>query len=565
MFRARLTRLVRCTVSTLGGLSFRNKCMSRPGCSFMLRPSYSSNPLRCYFYINSVNQTDAFATQTPNSAGRMEEATLSEVILAMNSVPEVLETYKNFQDTAPMVQRNRVTVLYHITNIIQKDELQKVSLNADKSPEGERSLFLDLIGQISKHISESSGRDLASIVWCLGRIGSSPGKQHALVNICVKEILSRDITAFDTGAINQILTGLAALNIKKSKVWTKMQNGIITGEIQISDFNNQELIGSLGAFAKTGHGSPELFELYREEIYLRGIPSFSGAELSQLVFSFAKRGIEADKLFSHIEQEILRKGLDSFCDMKIFLVLWAFANSKSARTYNKLFNQINKEIVSHGVEGFKNSDLSNIVWCFSKVGVYNAKVYDIIKDEILVRGLDTFHRYLLQLLWSFAMAKKEGYSDFNEKAAKEFLSIVTASKSVEKKLLCEYAWCFGRLGITDEKVYQAIEMEFLGRNITHLKYMHIKKLLSGFSHVKKGSREFWEFLENATLQLNFSTLKAAEISSILLPFAEMEYKSPQLYDVVEKEIVQRGESHFTPFELKRIKTAMLRVGRDPKH
>ena len=524
----------------------------------LLPKSTSSGPTLTRYFCNS-----ALFNQTSQASVRSEEATLNEVILAMKTVPELLETYKNFQDTALMVQRNRVTVIHCITNIIQKNKEQRVSLNTDinKGPDGNNGLFIDLLNQTLEHISESSGRDLASMMWSLGKIRESSSiKKHALIKACEREILSRDVTAFDFGAINQILTGLSALNMKKSEFWTKMQSSLVSGEIQISDCDNQALVGSVWAFMKTGNGSPEFFHLCQEEIYLRGLSEFKGSELSQLVFSFAKKGIQADKLYSHIEEEILRLGLNNFCDMKIFLVLWAFANCKSNRTFKPLFSQIDGELVAHGVTGFTNSDLSNIVWCFSKVGVFSAKVYDVVKEEILHRGIDTFRTYLLQLAWSFAMARKK-YSDFNEKVTLEFLSL--DPRKVDKKVLCDYAWCFGRLGITNDKAYQMIEMEILRRN-PYLNHIQVNKFLTGFAHAKKGSKEFFEFLEVAMLKLNVSTLKAADVCNLLWPFAEMGYKVPQLYDVVEKEILHRGKSHFTLYELRKMTKSYEAFGQGSK-
>lgn len=99
--------------------------------------------------------------------------------------------------------------------------------------------------------------------------------------------------------------------------------------------------------------------MYCEKIYLRGMFKFKGPEVSKLVFSFAKKGIQADNLYSYIEEEILQQGLKHFCGMKIFLVLWAFANCKSNRSFKPLFSEIDGEIVAHGIKRFSNSDLSN--------------------------------------------------------------------------------------------------------------------------------------------------------------------------------------------------------------
>ena len=83
-------------------------------------------------------------------------------------------------------------------------------------------------------------------------------------------------------------------------------------------------------------------------------------------------------------------------------------------------------------------------------------------------------------------------------------------RRVDKKVLCDYAWCFGRLGMTSDEVYQTIEMEFLQRK-QYLNHIQVNKLLSGFALANKGSSEFLQFLEAAFLKLNVSSLKAIDI------------------------------------------------------
>ena len=84
------------------------------------------------------------------------------------------------------------------------------------------------------------------------------------------------------------------------------------------------------------------------------------------------------------------------------------------------------------------------------------------------------------------------------------------SRRVDKKVLCDYAWCFGRLGMTSDEVYQTIEMEFLQRK-QYLNHIQVNKLLSGFALANKASSEFLQFLEAAFLKLNGSSLKAIDI------------------------------------------------------
>lgn len=106
------------------------------------------------------------------------------------------------------------------------------------------------------------------------------------------------------------------------------------------------------------------------------------------------------------------------------------------------------------------------------------------------------------------------------------------------------AWSFGKLGITNENIYRKIEKEVLSRDPSALKYLDIQRLLTGFTHAKEGSRELFEYLEDAILKLNVFSLKAAELCNVLWPFAEMGYKTRHLFDIVDQEILRRGKLPF---------------------
>ena len=564
MYRASLTRFSRSAL-ILREQSFHKMCMPQLSCSYIniLQPVVSSTRIpRRYFCNSLVCQSDTFSIQSSLDAGNIQEKKLRD-ILAMDDALELLKAYKNYKDTDDMAHNNRITALRCIADIIQKDGPQRFSLKEDinRVSPGENGLFVELLDHILEHISESSSNGLASVIWSLGKIGSLVfgAEIHALVQACEQEILSRDITTFNAKAINQILAGLASFHLKRSKFFDEVQSAILAEKIKISDFENQGLVGSLWSFSQTGNGSCDLFELYLDEVYVRGMSSFKPFELFQLVFAFANKGIKADqKLFSHAEQEIVQMEIDSFSNMDIFLVLKSFANRKSDKSHEPVFMHMDREFAKHGVKKLSAFLLSNILWCFTKEGMYHAKVYDIVAEEILNRDLSAFHKYLPQLLWSFAVSEKE-YPELYERIVSKFLS--TNLRNFNDKDLCQYAWCFGKLGITNDSVYQTIEAEILSRDTSwQLKYLDVQKLLTGFAHAKKGSRELFEFFEAAVLQKNVSTLKASEICNVLWPFAEMGFKTAKLYDVVEEEILRRGRLHFKEGQLARLRTSFETFG-----
>lgn len=548
MYRTALTRLFR-SVSARQHLRF-SRILDLPhkrGFPFAKSLSVSASH---YFSKTSFYQDKDDIGQSSNAAGRMEEAALSEIIFAMKNVPGLFEIYENFKGTVPMVQRHRVEIFYCVTNIAMGELEQKELLTSELSQNGKKSLFLELLDQITKDISESSERDLALILWSVGRLRDIVGEMYNLVHACEAEILSRDLKDFDIAAVNQILTGLAACHKKDSEIWSKVEKSILSGAIKIADFSNTELVGSLMGFSKARGVTSELFEHYREAIESHRMPSFRDFELSQLVFAFASKGVEAEKLYSYTEQEILLRGIKGFLDKNLFLIPRAFANCKSNRRYDQIFQLISEEFVLHGVQGCPSDVISNLVWCFAKVGLHDAGIFDVVKNEVLVRGVESFHKNYAELLWSFARAKGSTYPDFSDKIVLWFLS--TDISTIHTKDLCLYTWCFQKLGITNESVYQALEMEFLQRDLSKIKFAELNQLVSGFVFAKRGSREFFEYLEAIFLKLNLTTLNTSEIVHLLRLLSKMEFKASEFYHIAEKELFCREKSQVALKEIRRL-------------
>ena len=560
MYRGSLARLVRSVSPYI--IRRQQLIPCHLGRAYVFQSISSLRVLR-HFSCDTASQDGIVSTQAAeaNATGNRQETILSE-ILSMEKALELLQAYKTYKDAGDiMFQASRIAVLRCIAYIVQRDGAQRFALKAeiDKESQGYESVFLDLLDHISECISECGNSDLASVIWSLGKIGpiAVGFENHSVAQVCEQEILSREITSFSTKDRNKILSGLASLVMRKSKVFDEVEGAIVSGRIQISSFENQGLVGSLRSFSQTGNGSLILFELYCKDVYFRGLETFKPFELFQLVSLFAKKGVKADELFSHTEQKVIRMGIESLSNTDIFLILWTFAHKKSDRLHDQVFSHMDQEFVNHGMRRFLPFLLSNILWCFAKAGKHNAKAFDLINQELVLRDLSTFRKYFSQILWSFAVAEKD-YAELYEKIVEEFLSMDL--ESIGNKDLCQYAWSFGKLGITNENIYRKIEKEIFSRDPSTLKYLDIQRLLTGFAHAKEGSGELFEYLEDAIMALNVSSLKAAEICNVLWPFAEMGYKTRHLFDAAEQEILRRGKLHFKEGQLARLKTSFEAFG-----
>lgn len=124
---------------------------------------------------------------------------------------------------------------------------------------------------------------------------------YDLVRVCEREILYRDVTFFDIVVLNQILIGFVFCNMKDSMFLSKVEKVILSGEIKLFDFSNLEFVGSFMIFLKLRNVILELFECYREVIYLRNMLFFEDYEFFQLIFVFVRKGVEVEKFFFFIK------------------------------------------------------------------------------------------------------------------------------------------------------------------------------------------------------------------------------------------------------------------------
>ena len=484
-----------------------------------------------------------------------QEIALNNIILAMNDIPELLGLFANFKNSPPMVQRNRSTVLRSIAKIVHRAGRQRAKLIQQFQGKQE---FDSLLDHLLLDICHSTEQDLAHITWSLGKLGE---KNHPLIEACEKEILSLKITSFSLASLNQILGGFASLNMKNTKFFETALKAMLKKDICISDFENKGLVGSLWSLSKTGNGSVALFELYRREIEARDISTFQDFELCLLAYVFAKQGLKVKKLFSYVEEKIFHEGLVSFTNVDMVLVLCAFAMHRHDGTYSHLFNCLDTELISRGIHSFSNSELAHIVWSFTKEGVKEAKVYNAVKEEILQRGLEGFRNHLSQLLWAYAELRYPCFDLYHKIAVEVQLSDKT---HLNNKVLSQYAFYCGKVGISNAEVYQSIEKELFQRDPSKLSYDQVKGLLQGFVWAKQGSKQLFQFLETAVMSRGVSTMNSVQVSNILCLFAKGGVKASKLNAEIKK-IIGQGKSEFSSDQLEGIKRSLQIVSEDTDH
>lgn len=262
------------------------------------------------------------------------------------------------------------------------DKVQVESLNK------EASAYIRLLNCITNNISTVEPRQLAVIIWSLAKIQE---RNHPLLHVCEKEILSRGVGTFDYRTVSQVAVGFSLLNWRETSVFREMEKAILSGQLDITTFDVQRLAQTVVSFAKTDNGSSQLFELFLSAILSFEFSTISNNDLSQFVWSFAKRGFQADELFEKTEAELFRRNISVLKkSVDIALLLWSFAYTGNG---SKDFFQSFEELIRNkDITRFENDELRQIIWAFWKAGVASDIVLSKFEEEVKRRGNQTFSR-----------------------------------------------------------------------------------------------------------------------------------------------------------------------------
>ena len=489
---------------------------------------------------------------------------MNKAILSLKTVKEQLELFERIKNSANIV--NRVTMLYNIARITERNGNQSQVLEQEngKSIQAFNTAYLTLLDSISKDIAKCQPRALANAFWALGRLGE---KDHELVQVCERAILSRDFTAFGNAGICQIVSGcINFLDLPATEISSTLQESIRNNQLKLPNFDSWVLSTMLMLFAKSDGCAVELFHIFMEEILSRDFLLMHSTSLAYFVWSFAKKELNADTLFDRVEGEILRRGTANLKRRQIVRILWAF--NKAKKGGKQFFDIMDNELASRGVEAFGNSALLQIVWSFATRDVTNARVFDLVKDEVFNRGVGMFKtRELVLILYSFVFAQRQ-----NIKLVEEIESELLSGdvEQFDNGHLCQVAWSLGRARKSDSKMFDVIEESVFQRGLHQCSKSEKFMLLQGYMEAKRGSRKLYEGLQVSFLKSCFSDLTATDMYALAWYFSEVEnFTGPlintgQLFDTLEREILTKGKLFFTEQLLKPIKKGFRKVGKGSK-
>lgn len=482
-----------------------------------------------------------------------DEIQYNSLIMSAKTVEEQLALFESIKNSSSLV--NRITVLFNIAKIIQRDKQQQQALDQEreKVEQNQSSVYMELLESISRDISKCETRNLANVLWALGKIKEI---DHQLVQICEKEIRSRGIKAFSPVDISQIVNGCCSLNLSSTEIFPKIQEAILDIQVKMCNFENRDLAAILIYFSKTNNGSIELFDAFLEEILSRDFSMIDSCHLAAFVWSFARKERTADTLFHRVEEVILRRGTSDLKNVEFIQILWAFRSMQKGG--EQFFSLMDSELAQRGLKSFANYELLEIMWSFGKINV-KGQIFHLAKKEVSSRGVHKFMIHeLVLMLYSFVSDLGHDIKLVSE------IERELCSRDVKQFCnhhLCQAAWALGQARRWESKLFDAIETEVLQRGVQELTMKNKCMLLRGFLEAKRGSREFFDLLVSSFSANDFSNLNRVAICEVAWCLSNVVADVESLFDVLEKEILTKGKRYFRQKEISFIKYSFRKVGK----
>ena len=481
---------------------------------------------------------------------------LAKDIAAVQNADGHLYLYEHFKNSSGMTQVNRITILHRLARFATSSP-KKNFTSTKKALREQEHVFVDLLNSIAADFHMCKPRDLASIVWALGKLRENV---TWFVTECENEILKRDVNSFMAPAVCQLLNGFASLNLNRSQFFSRVEQRILEGTLKLKDFENRGLSAALGSFIKTGNGSKEFFKKIQEEILQRDVKKFSNRQLAQFLWSFTEKQMKFNNLLEIIEREIRERPMKDQSSQGIQMILWSMAKADiSEKDCYELFNRLGEEVLARGIHDYDTGELAMLAWSFAKKCPKMDAIFDFVEEEINIREISDFRNHELSLLlWSFA--KAGNLSDDLFKACQE--EILSRNLSLFKAdQLSQLTWAFSKSTVPSSDFYSRIEKVVLG-NMSMFSDNELCMIARGFAQASAGTQKLFKRYEEEVLNRDILENKPDFIPELAWVFSKCSYQAPLLFNEMEKALKGHGRSIYKGHELQIINSAFEKAGKE---
>ena len=502
------------------------------------------------------NYLRKFANVASHSSSDVD---LSRKIMLTPTIQGQLELYRRTVGESINIA-NRVAILFNIAKIVQKAEAQRLILAQELYDD---SAYVDLLKGIALAINQCKSRHLANVMWALWKLEE---EGDGLQQVCLNEILQRDVNGFNLTDICQIVGGCVHQGVKVAKIFESFQNAMLAGNVKGEELEDQHISGILTSYAKANFGSEQFFQFILGEVATRNM-AVNNRTLSDIVWSFAKRGVNSESMFSLVEAEIIKRGTHSFHNISLLRILWAFLKRrKNGNSY--LFKLIGNELLARVTfdNTLSNGDLASALSLLARGNVTHSKFFVIGETEILKRGISHFDSVdLVIILYSFAqMRRKPTNPNFIGNLEEELCQ--RNFSELREIHLAQILWSLAKLSNLESKLFNSVEPEVLKRlhNECKLSPEGVFMILRGLIETQRGSRELFEHLCSNLLKTDLSYLTESQLCEAAWCLSLAKVENEEAFSLMEKEILNRDKHHFKRHNRESLLKSFQRVGRGSK-
>ena len=354
------------------------------------------------------------------------------------------------------------------------------------------------------------------------------------------------------GLVN-LLWAFATAEVKAPKLFEAVAGHLEAHPGLLGDFIPQHFANLLWAFATAEVKAPKLFETV--DAHLQRHPGLLGdfkpQELSNLLWAFATARVKAPRLFEAVAGRIEANPslLGDFTAQGFSNVMWAYATAGEPAP--KLFRLVNAHLEARLqsqpslLRDFTPQGFSNLLWAFATAGVKAPKLFEAVAGHLEAHpGLlgDFLPQNFSNLLWAFATA--------GVKAPKLF-EAVAGRLEAHPGLLGDFIpqgfsmllWAFATAEVKAPKLFEAVagHLEAHPGLLEHFKPQELSMLLWAFATAEVKAQKLFEaaagHLEAHPGLLGDFTPQG--FSMLLWAYAEQRRDTPELLDLIRKQVVQR--------------------------
>lgn len=244
----------------------------------------------------------------------------------------------------------------------------------------------------------------------------------------------------------------------------------------------------------------------------------------------------------------ISKEMSKCLPQNVATLMWALGINQVK--HQKLLHLCEKKILSRGALVFDNEKICQIMSGCANLNMARSGIFPKFQEAMLngeVKICDFENHQLSGVLWSFAKTEN-GSNELFDAFLEEILS--RDFRMINSHTLAEFVWSFAKKEVEADELFDRVEEEILRQRATDLnKTGFITKVLWAFGKAGKGSKQFFDDMDNELVSLGVVKLNNVELLDVIWSFGKRNFTKAMAFDVVQEELLKRGARTLHTHEL----------------